>query len=134
MFEASTQRACMHEGDALNPTDWSRPALAQVDIEGSECKAFRGMQRFLNSSHRLIGALVEFDKSFECCEELVHPETGAFWLLNQRHSLCPHKAPVAKAVDKVAMQLHRMCDILRFNGRQLNLRWKPCRNITSGSG
>ena len=48
------------------------------------------MTRLLNESTRLVGALIEWDKSKACCQELITPGTGAFALMKQRHNLCPY--------------------------------------------
>ena len=101
-----------------------RPTFLKVDIEGDECKAFRGMTRLLNASAgTFVGALIEFDK-IQCCEELVSPN-GAFWVLQQRHGLCAFVARVARPAQTTPTPLASLCSIRR-NGRQINLRWQRC--------
>ena len=103
----------------------ARRTFVKVDIEGSECSAFRGMRALLNASTSIIGALVEFDKSHACCSELIEPPLGAFYLLAARHRLCPFQAPVAKPANLRPTPLARLCG-LRGRVKQLNLRWQPC--------
>jgi FkbM family methyltransferase len=108
--------------DALPPR--APHTFIKVDIEGSECAAFRGMRTLLNESTAIIGALVEFDK-INCCSELVSWPAGAFWILAHRHGLCAYQAPVAKPVHVRPTPLRRLCE-LRGGKHQLNLRWEPC--------
>jgi len=101
-----------------------------MDIEGGECEAFRGMRGILNASAPLtfIGALIEFDKSRACCQELIDESTqGAFWTLANRHGLCVYLAPAQKPAHTRPTPLARLCEI-RGAARQLNLRWEPCDN------
>ncbi len=105
-----------------------RPTFLKMDIEGNECEAFRGMRRMLNESapRILIGALIEFDKSRVCCNELVSEAAGgAFWVLAHRHGLCPYMAYANQAAHTHASTLGDLCNI-RGSAKQLNLRWKPC--------
>ena len=108
-----------------------RPLFLKVDIEGGECAAFRGMASFLNRSASIIGALVEFDKSRACCEELIAPPVpqvspaGAFWTLAVGHGLCAYLAPAAHLPHVRPTTLANLCK-LRGAAKQLNLRWEPC--------
>lgn len=109
--------------DVLPPR--ARPTFLKIDIEGSECAAFRGMVRLLNESERIIGALVEFDKSHKCCNELIQSPTGAFWMLSHRHGLCAYQAPIARSAHLSHTSLSSLCE-LHGSSKQLNLQWKPC--------
>lgn len=102
-----------------------RNTFVKLDIEGGECAAFRGMRHLLNHSTNIVGVLVEFDKSFACCKELVSPSSGGFWMLEARHGLCAFQAPVARPVHTTPTPLAALCKI-RPSGRQLNLRWERC--------
>lgn len=108
-----------------------RISLAQVDLEGHECRAFRGMTRLLNESTRILGAVVEFDKSHACCEELIRPPLGGFHLLRTRQGLCPVPSGSGSgggghAGDgKAEVSLVALCR-LSSGSRQLNVRWKQC--------
>lgn len=104
-----------------------RPTFLKMDIEGRECMAFQGMQRLLNESTNIVGALVEFDKSVRCCEDLTRPQTGAFWILHAKHSLCAYQAPAARPVYTQHTPLNDLCAI-STRGRQLNLRWERCKD------
>jgi len=126
---ASARTMAVPIDTVLPPQD--RPTFVKLDIEGGECAAMRGMHRLLNSSTNIVGALVEFDKSFSCCRELINPESGGFWLLASRHSLCAYQAPVAKPVHTKPTSLADLCQI-RANGRQLNLRWDRCPDLGNG--
>jgi len=68
-----------------------RPVYLKMDIEGGECRALRGLRHFLNIAN-LVGAVLETNKreTIACCNELVRPPNGAFYILHQRHSLCAH--------------------------------------------
>ena len=121
--EAAKYRTMAVPLDAVLPPP-RRPTFLKVDIEGDECKAFRGMTRLLNASAgTFVGALIEFDK-IKCCEELVAP-SGAFWVLQQRHGLCAYVARVARPAQTTPTPLASLCSIRR-NGRQINLRWQRC--------
>ena len=109
-----------------------RPTFVKVDIEGSECAAFRGMRSLLNQSRSIIGALIEFDKSHACCLELIAPTSGAFWILHHRHGLCAYQAPIAKPVHGQPTPLHNLCG-LHSGVKQLNLRWQPCTGTSTGA-
>jgi FkbM family methyltransferase len=114
-----------------------RPTFLKIDVEGSECAAFRGMTRLLNASTRIVGALVEFDKSHQCCHALTRPPgsmtpagaleqpPGAFWMLRHRHGLCAYQAPIDKPAQLTPTPLSGLC-ALRGSSKQLNLRWQPC--------
>jgi FkbM family methyltransferase len=108
--------------DVLPPRQ--QPTFLKVDIEGSECAAFRGMRTLLNSSTAIVGALVEFDK-ISCCSELISQPSGAFWVLAHRHGLCAYQAPVAKPVHARPTPLSNLCE-LRGGKHQLNIRWETC--------
>ena len=113
--------AAVRVDDVLPPQ--RLPFVLKVDLEGGECRAFRGMSRLLNESSRLAGALIEWDKSRACCPELIAPPLGAFALMRDRHGLCVHagssKAPITslEALCRTDFKLH---------SKQLNLRWLPC--------
>ena len=109
----------------------TRPTFVKIDVEGAECAAFRGMQRLLNESTPIMGALVEFDKSHQCCSELIQQPAGAFWILRHRHGLCPYQAPIAKPAHLTPTPLAGLC-ALRGSSKQLNLRWQPCPTSRSG--
>ena len=92
-------------------------------MEGGECRAFRGMTRLLNESTKMLGALVEFDKSRACCEELIAPPSGAFQLMHRRHGLCVHAGHSATPMPS----LEALCQMkVKVTSQQLNLRWRPC--------
>lgn len=117
--------ASMRVDDVLRPQPRSRPMFVKVDVEGHECRAFRGMRRLLNESGRVVGALVEFDKVKQgCCEELVSAPHGAFAILHERHRLCPYPGKNSRAPPLA------MADLCLVDGRgvpkQLNVRWKVC--------
>lgn len=113
--------AAVRVDDVLPPQ--RRPFVLKVDLEGGECRAFRGMSRLLNESSRLAGALIEWDKSRACCPELITPPHGAFAIMHQRHGLCVHAGksttplPSLEALCRTDFKLH---------SKQLNLRWRPC--------
>ena len=68
-----------------------RAVFLKLDVEGAECRALRGMRRFLaNAAVRLVGALIEtgHNATRQCCDELLHPPNGAFHVLHTRHGLC----------------------------------------------
>ncbi len=83
--------------DAVIPSDVTRggrPVYLKLDVEGSECRALRGLRGFLsNSSTRIVGAIIETGQpaTHACCSELVGP-AGAFALLHSRHGLCARDA------------------------------------------
>jgi FkbM family methyltransferase len=56
--------------DMLPAQSDEHPIFLKVDLEGHECRAFRGMTKLLNRSASILGALVEFDKSHECAPRL----------------------------------------------------------------
>ena len=122
--------AAVRVDDVLAPQ--SAPLVLKIDLEGSECRAFRGMRRLLNASRQVHGAVVEFDKissSHECCEELIRPPHGAFYLLHHRHGLCAY--PGGK---RSHASLDFLCHLPPVPGsKQLNLRWKPCAARDGGS-
>mmetsp|Transcript_32327 Transcript_32327/g.84774 ORF Transcript_32327/g.84774 Transcript_32327/m.84774 type:complete len:306 (+) Transcript_32327:113-1030(+) len=102
-----------------------RPLFIKIDVEGGECEAFRGMPKLLNDSH-VFGALVEFDKSHKCCQELISKSTrGAFWMLHHQHGLCAYQAPARKPAHTRPTPLGGLCE-LHGASKQLNIRWQPC--------
>jgi len=80
--------------DAVLPADvlqGARPIFLKMDVEGAECRALRGLRRWLSNGNgtRIVGALIETGQlaTRECCSELVSPH-GAFHVLRWRHHLC----------------------------------------------
>ena len=78
--------------DDMMPLDsWprTRPVYVKIDVEGGECRALRGMQKFLQGS-TIIGFQIETGQpaTRACCEELVAWPHGAFSVLRHRHNLC----------------------------------------------
>ena len=120
--------------DDVLPPQRSRRVFIKVDLEGGECRAFRGMRRFINESTRIIGALVEFDKSRACCEELIASPDGAFYLLHHRHGLCPvpsgrGSGAASRAATNVraTMAPEELCKLSPGSvPMQLNVRFQPC--------
>jgi len=112
-----------------------QPAIfLKLDVEGGERRALRGMTRLLNDSTAVVGALIEFDKLYVHCEELVS-EGGAFAILHYRHGLCASATTrYAYAFGGSVVHPTSFADICllqerkkRFRWRnQLNLRWSPC--------
>ena len=112
-----------------------QPAIfLKLDVEGGERRALRGMTRLLNDSAAVVGALIEFDKLYVHCEELVS-EGGAFAILHHRHGLCASATTrYAYAFGGSVVHPTSFADICllqerkkRFRWRnQLNLRWSPC--------
>jgi hypothetical protein len=99
-----------------------RVRLADCRTVCSRAVAVRGMGRLLNQSTKLVGALVEWDKSTACCAELIAP-SGAFALMHQRHGLCAHAGTALHPFES----LEAICQLKRKRDNvQLNLRWCPC--------
>ena len=117
--------------DDVLPPQTTRSVFLKVDLEGHECRAFRGMTRLLNESTRILGAVVEFDKSHSCCAELIRPPFGAFHLLHTRQRLCPVPSGIGSGGGshagggKAEVSLAALCR-LSSGSRQLNVRWKRC--------
>lgn len=66
-----------------------RPVYIKIDIEGGECNALRGMQRFISKTATIIGVNMEFAQSrTKCCAEWTSPG-GFFDTLHNKHRLCP---------------------------------------------
>ena len=69
-----------------------RPLYLKLDIEGSECAAFRGMMQYLQNAKRIIGTNMEFrgERAItkECCPKWT-ASGGVFDILHTKHDLCP---------------------------------------------
>mmetsp|Transcript_48784 Transcript_48784/g.105725 ORF Transcript_48784/g.105725 Transcript_48784/m.105725 type:complete len:343 (+) Transcript_48784:98-1126(+) len=111
-----------------------RPVYLKMDIEGGECRALRGLRRFLRKAN-LIGAIFETNKqeTIDCCEELVNAPDGAFYILHHQQSLCPYDPDTRRRIT-----FEGMCHLPLKRSNQasdqrqssatwpVNMFWKPC--------
>ena len=86
----------------------TRPVYIKIDIEGGECKAFEGMQRYLRDSTRIIGFNMEFRGNShvtrKCCPAWTAPG-GVFDILYTRNGLCPNGVSYANVCASSAWDL-----------------------------
>uniref|UniRef100_A0A7S4F9B9 Methyltransferase FkbM domain-containing protein n=1 Tax=Chrysotila carterae TaxID=13221 RepID=A0A7S4F9B9_CHRCT len=119
--------------DSVLPSDAfsKRPVYLKMDIEGGECRALRGMRRFLQKAN-LIGAAFETDKSetIACCNELMRPPNGAFQLLRFHQSLCPYDQDRRNKLpfeDLCFLKPKNVAPAVGMNATWPdNMIWKPC--------
>lgn len=112
--------------DALLTVDERRMYFIKLDIEGSECRALRGMASFLSRAalRSVVGFQMEWHLAGQtCCRELVAPG-GAFDTLHTRHGLCPRAASKAQVIGE-RLAVPSLCS--RRPGYALwDLIWEDC--------
>lgn len=117
--------------DDVWPSLPTQQVFLKLDVEGAECAVLRGMRQALNQSGAVVGALVEFDKSFGCCDELAR---GAFAVLGSRHALTIHVNGEEEATpaDELCRRVRGLPD--GYHGTQINLWFRGQRGRRSRLG
>lgn len=85
------------------------PVYIKIDIEGGECLAIEGMQKYLHGTTKIVGVNMEFGQSKNCCKNWIQ-SGGFFDILTHKHNLCPK-----------GVTYSNIC-----NSNQWDLVWLPC--------
>ena len=116
--------------DVLPPL--AAPIFIKIDIEGSECDAVAGMQRFLSDSRtQLLGAAIEVRiLAHDCCLRWLQAPHGFYYLLATVHGLCAfiHQSQ-SESKWLPVKDIERLCDP---GTRIWDVVWRPCRRSNAG--
>ena len=123
--QMSWQRSTLVTSVAVTVDDFvtppRRPLLIKMDVENTECQAFRGMKRLLTHS-QVVGLQIEAKSIIAgCCAEVIKAPTGAFSILSKQHGLCAYVNQ-----NREPTPIDAICR-LRYNGiDEINLFWQAC--------